>query len=95
MWLKDSKSYIMELCRRAVGPESLIHHKLGPWQWQGESAFSVVYAAITVLSKRWLCETMKDVKNQAMASESHDPAALVSVVSLKCVLHVAVSLAYL
>ena len=24
---------------------------------------------------------MKDVKNQAMASESHDPAALVSVVS--------------
>ena len=31
------------------------------------------------------CETMKDVKNQAMASESHDPAALVSVVSLKCV----------
>ena len=35
---------------------------------------------------------MKDVKNQAMASESHDPASLVSVVSLKCVLHVAVNL---
>ena len=33
---------------------------------------------------------MKDVKNQAMASESHDPAALVLVVSLKCVLRVAV-----
>ena len=30
------------------------------------------------------------MKNQAMASESHDPAALVSVVSLKCVLRVAV-----
>ena len=30
------------------GPESLIHHKLGPWQWQSESAFSAVY----VLSKR-------------------------------------------
>ena len=26
-WLKDSKSYIMELCRRAIGPESLIHYK--------------------------------------------------------------------
>ena len=36
---------------------------------------------------------MKDVKNQAMASESHYPAALVSVVSLKCVLRVAVNLA--
>ena len=35
---------------------------------------------------------MKDVKNQAMASESHDPAALVSVVSLKYVLCVAVRL---
>ena len=35
---------------------------------------------------------MKDVKNQTMASESHDPAALVSVVSLKCVLRVAVRL---
>ena len=42
-WLKqDSKSYIVaELCRHAIGPESLIHCKLGPWQWQGESAFSV------------------------------------------------------
>ena len=30
------------------------------------------------------------MKNQAMASKSHDPAALVSVVSLKCVLHVTV-----
>ena len=30
--------------------------------------------------------------NQAMASESHDPAALVSVVSLKYVLRVAVKL---
>ena len=38
-----------------------------------------------------VCETMK---NQAMASlgESHDPAALVSVVSLKYVLRVAVRL---
>ena len=35
---------------------------------------------------------MRDVKNQAMANESHYSAALVSVVSLKCVLHVAVSL---
>ena len=35
VWLKDSK-----LCRRATGPESLIHHKLGPWQWQSEPAFS-------------------------------------------------------
>ena len=35
---------------------------------------------------------MKDEKNQAMASESHDPAALVSVVSLKCVLRAAVNL---
>ena len=35
---------------------------------------------------------MKDVKNHAMASESHDPAALVSLVSLKCVLCVAVRL---
>ena len=33
-----------------------------------------------------------DVKNQAMASESHYPAAFVSVVSLKCVLRVAVNL---
>ena len=43
-WLKqDSKSYIVaELCRRAIGPESLIHRKLGPWQWQGESALSVL-----------------------------------------------------
>ena len=32
------------------------------------------------------------MKNQAMASESHDPAALVSVVSLKCVLLLAVRL---
>ena len=32
---------------------------------------------------------MKDVKNQAMASESHDPAACFI---LKCVLRVAVSL---
>ena len=78
----------MELCRGTVRPESLIHHKLGPWRWQGESA---VYA-ITVLSKRWLCETMKDVKNQVMASESHDPAALVSVISLKYVFRVAVRL---
>ena len=31
----------------------------------------------------------KDVKNQAMAGESHDPAAIVSVVSLKYVLRVA------
>ena len=37
---------------------------------------------------------MKDVKNQAMASESHDPAALVLIgyFILKCVLRVAVSL---
>ena len=35
---------------------------------------------------------MKDVKNQAMASESHNPAALVSVISLKCVFRVAVRL---
>ena len=35
---------------------------------------------------------MKDVKNHAMASESHNPAAPVLVVSLKCVLHVAVRL---
>ena len=35
---------------------------------------------------------LKDVKNQAMGSESHNPAALVSVVSLKCVLRVAVRL---
>ena len=35
---------------------------------------------------------MKDVKNQAMASESHDPAILVSVVSLKCVLRIPVRL---
>ena len=36
---------------------------------------------------------MKDVKNQAMASESHYPAGLVSVVSLKWVpLRVAVNL---
>ena len=32
------------------------------------------------------------MKNQAMASESHDPAALVLVVSLKCVLRVTVML---
>ena len=38
---------------------------------------------------------MKDVKNQAMAGESHDPADLVSVVSLKCVLRIAVTLAYM
>ena len=35
---------------------------------------------------------MKDVKNQAMASESQDLAALVLVVSLKCVFRVAVNL---
>ena len=35
---------------------------------------------------------MKDVKNQAMANESHYPAALVLVISLKCVLCVAVNL---
>ena len=36
---------------------------------------------------------MKDVKNHAMASESHHPgAASVLVVSLKCVLHVAMRL---
>ena len=35
---------------------------------------------------------MKDIKNQAMVSESHYPAALVSVVSLKCMLRVAVNL---
>ena len=35
---------------------------------------------------------MKDVKNQAMANESHYPAALVLAVSLKCVLRVAVNL---
>ena len=35
---------------------------------------------------------MKDVKNHTMASESHDPATPVLVVSLKCVLHVAVRL---
>ena len=35
---------------------------------------------------------MKNVKNQAMASESHDPAALILVVLLKCVLRVAVRL---
>ena len=35
---------------------------------------------------------MKNVKNQAMAGEGHDPAALVSVVLLKCVLRVAVRL---
>ena len=29
---------------------------------------------------------MKDVKNQAMANKSHYPAALVLVISLKCVL---------
>ena len=91
MWLENSKSYIIELCRRTVGPESMIHHKLGPWQWQGESIFSVVYV-ITVLSKRYLYETMKDIKNQAMASESHDPAALVLAVLLKFVLRVAVRL---
>ena len=28
-WLKDSKSYIMEFYRRAIGPESLIYHKVG------------------------------------------------------------------
>ena len=35
---------------------------------------------------------MKDVKNQAMASEYHDPAVFVLVVSLKYVLRVAVRL---
>ena len=39
---QDSKRYIVaELCRRPIGPESRIHRKLGPWQWQGESALSV------------------------------------------------------
>ena len=35
---------------------------------------------------------MKDAENQATASETHYPAALVSVVSLKCALRVVVNL---
>ena len=35
---------------------------------------------------------LKNVKNHTMASECHNPAATVLVVSLRCVLHVAVRL---
>ena len=42
--------------------------------------------------KSLLHETMKDVMNQAMASESNNPAATVSIFSLKRVLGIAVRL---
>ena len=64
--------------------------------------FIFIFGYILELANSYLCMPLymsyrncyrqkKKKKNQAMANESHYPAALVSVVSLKCVLRVAVN----